>query len=411
MENHAMMVQSRADVILLMAAIAAIGLPAGLAGQGRVSFEGQGGISMPTGRLADVVDPGPNAGVQLAYRVSPRVALNLDGDVDLFSGVRLDSEIRAPDMRLWRYGGGLSADLLPSSRWSLVTSAGAGVTRFSSDEFTVQGSTEEQRFRHTYFTSNAGLKLGYALGPRVTTYVGARGVWSAVDETDSEALAALDPTRLRPFGSSVTVPVTVGVNVKTGGARKRQVAEAPTPSRTAASDNGDRERRETEARRLCEEAEAALEAGDLERARALYRRAKAEYPGTLCGNAADAQLEKVTAVETIRERIHFEYDRYRITDEAAAVLQRKAETLRKHPQLRLTIEGHCDERGSLEYNQALGKKRAEATVRHLVALGLPESMFRTVSFGKERPMIDQSSEWGWSQNRRSEFVIQNLGAL
>lgn len=410
MNDRTRMVETRPGLVLLTIAMAAICMPAGLAGQGRVSLEGQGGISLPTGRLADLVEAGPNAGLQLAYRVSPRVALNLDGDVDLLNGVRLDPELRAPDLRLWRYGGGLSADLLPRGRWSLVTSAGAGVTRFSSDEFTPPGSTE-QKFQHTYFTSNAGLKLGYALGPRVTTYVGARGVWAAADETDSEALAALDPARLRPFGSSVTVPVTVGLNVKTGGARKQRAAQAAVPTRTAASDNGDRERRETEARRLCEQAEAALEAGDLERARTLYRRAKAEYPGTLCGDAADAQLEKVAAVETIRERVHFEFDRYRITDEGAAVLQRKAEVLRKHPQLRLTIEGHCDERGSLEYNQALGKKRAEATVRYLVSLGLPQEMFRTVSFGKERPLIDQSNEWGWGQNRRSEFVIQNLGAL
>ena len=398
--------------MLLAAVIAVAGGTTELAGQGKVSFEGQGGVALPAGRLADFVDPGLNTGLGLTYQLSPRVALVVDGGVDVLNGVVLGGQARAPDMRLWRYGGGVAANVLPVGRWSLVTSLGAGATRFSSDEFSPPGTAEPRTFEHTYFTSNAGLKLGYGLGSRITTYVGARGVWAAASQSDTEALAELDPASLRPFGSAITVPVTVGLNLRTGGARRPARAAAPRgQERVATAAAVDRERLEADSRKLCEEAEAALERGELERARALYRRAKAEYPGTLCADAADVQLEKVAAIQVIGERVHFEYDRSRITDAGAAVLQRKAAVLKRYPQLRLTIEGHCDERGSVEYNQALGLRRADASARYLVALGLPETMFETVTYGKDRPLAAGSGEGVWSRNRRSEFVVRNLGAM
>lgn len=172
-------------------------------------------------------------------------------------------------------------------------------------------------------------------------------------------------------------------------------------------------RREAAAAQLCRDAEAAIAAGNYERARQLYLQAKNEYPGTTCANSADAQLAKLDDIRTIQERIHFAFDRSNIDDQAAAVLQRKAEVLRKYPSLQITIEGHCDEAGSLEYNQALGQRRAESTKRYLTGLGISESAFRTVSYGEERPI--QPGAFGPGDagriNRRSEFVIQNPGAL
>ena len=109
--------------------------------------------------------------------------------------------------------------------------------------------------------------------------------------------------------------------------------------------------------------------------------------------------------------MHFEFDRSRITDEAAAILQRKADVLRAHPDLQIAIEGHCDERGSLEYNMALGQRRAQSAMQYLVSLGISADMFSTVSFGEERPIAQGSNEGAWAQNRRSEFVIGNLDAL
>lgn len=182
----------------------------------------------------------------------------------------------------------------------------------------------------------------------------------------------------------------------------------PVPDTTAiapADTGSDAARREAEANRLCERAMAAMEAGDYATARELLRQVVREYPGTECASVAPERIERANALEAITARIHFEFDRSRITDDAAAVLQRKAEALRSYPDLTITIEGHCDERGSLEYNQALGLRRAESAKNYLVDLGLDAARFRTVSYGEERPAAMGSNETAWATNRRAEFVI------
>lgn len=170
-------------------------------------------------------------------------------------------------------------------------------------------------------------------------------------------------------------------------------------------------RREAEANRLCERALAAIEAGNFDVARDLYRQVQREYPGTTCAGTADAALTRIESLEAIVARVHFEFDKSRITDEAAEVLQRKADALRAHPGVTLTIEGHCDERGSLEYNMALGMRRAESVQRYLGSLGLDTSRFRTVSFGEERPLVPESNEAAWAMNRRGEFIVVDPGDL
>ncbi len=165
------------------------------------------------------------------------------------------------------------------------------------------------------------------------------------------------------------------------------------------------------AARLCREADAAMAAGNYDRAMSLYTQATRDYAGTDCAEHAAGQLALIEAITVIRERVHFDFDKYNIRDDASEVLQRKAEVLRQHPDARLTIEGHCDERGSLEYNQALGQRRADSIVRYLVSLGLSEDMFQTVSYGKERPIAQGSNEDAWQANRRGEFVIEDVGSL
>jgi peptidoglycan-associated lipoprotein len=170
-------------------------------------------------------------------------------------------------------------------------------------------------------------------------------------------------------------------------------------------------RLEAESARLCDRALAALEAGNFDTARELLRQAQRDYPGTECALSAAATIDRVDALEAITARVHFEFDKSDITDEAAAVLQLKADALRQHPGVTLTIEGHCDERGSLEYNLALGMRRADAAMRYLVSLGLDADRFRTVSYGEERPLVNMSNESAWAQNRRDEFVMVNMGDL
>jgi len=168
---------------------------------------------------------------------------------------------------------------------------------------------------------------------------------------------------------------------------------------------------EAAAARLCREAASAMAAGNYDRARMMYEQALRDYSGTECADTAGGQIALIDAMMVIRERVHFDFDKYNIRDDAAAVLAAKAEVLQQYPGVKLTIEGHCDERGSIEYNLALGQRRADSTVKYLVSLGLAEDMFNTVSYGKERPVAQGSNEEAWQINRRSEFVIENLDAL
>ncbi len=169
--------------------------------------------------------------------------------------------------------------------------------------------------------------------------------------------------------------------------------------------------REAAAMQLCQQASEAIAAGDVNRARSLVQQINRDYAGTECAGLTAGISAKVDAITVLRERVHFEFDKSRITDEAAATLQRKADVLRAHPDLRIAIEGHCDERGSLEYNMALGQRRAQSTMQYLVNLGLTGDTFSTVSYGEERPAAQGDNEGAWAQNRRAEFVIGNLDAL
>jgi len=168
---------------------------------------------------------------------------------------------------------------------------------------------------------------------------------------------------------------------------------------------------EAAAMQLCEQAAEAVAAGDVNRARSLVQEINRDYAGTECANMVAGITAKIDAIVVLRERVNFEFDRSRITDEAAAILQRKADVLRAHPDLRIAIEGHCDERGSLEYNMALGQRRAQSTLQYLTGLGISGDMFTTVSYGEERPVAQGANEGAWAQNRRAEFVIGNVDAL
>jgi len=108
---------------------------------------------------------------------------------------------------------------------------------------------------------------------------------------------------------------------------------------------------------------------------------------------------------TAGDRVFFAYDRADISPEAQQILTRQAEWLRRYPNTSITIEGHCDERGTREYNLALGERRAQAAKNVLVALGIPASRITTISYGKERPAVPGSSEEAYAQNRRAVTTI------
>ncbi|HWA44730.1 MAG TPA: peptidoglycan-associated lipoprotein Pal [Hypericibacter adhaerens] len=109
-------------------------------------------------------------------------------------------------------------------------------------------------------------------------------------------------------------------------------------------------------------------------------------------------------VQNVGDRVFFSYDRYDLTPEAQATLQKQAAWLKSYPQATVVVEGHCDERGTREYNLALGERRAASVANYLVALGIDANRIQTISYGKERPAVDGHDETAWAQNRRGVTV-------
>jgi peptidoglycan-associated lipoprotein len=109
--------------------------------------------------------------------------------------------------------------------------------------------------------------------------------------------------------------------------------------------------------------------------------------------------------KNVGDRIFFATDKVDISAEGRKTLERQAQWLRRYPNVTVTIEGHCDERGTREYNLALGARRASAAKQALVALGIPANRIQTISYGKERPAVVGSNEAAWAQNRRAVTVV------
>ncbi|NYT42635.1 peptidoglycan-associated lipoprotein Pal [Sphingomonas sp. R-74633] len=118
-----------------------------------------------------------------------------------------------------------------------------------------------------------------------------------------------------------------------------------------------------------------------------------------------APLNEQFRREVASDTIHFSFDQYDIDPEARAILDSQAQWLSSHPNTRVTIEGHCDERGTREYNLALGDRRANATKNYLASRGISPARITTISYGKERPIALGSDDASWSQNRRAVTIV------
>ena len=132
---------------------------------------------------------------------------------------------------------------------------------------------------------------------------------------------------------------------------------------------------------------------------------------TSASTAADSEssysydTDLKTALIKVGDRVLFGYDSSELDDEDRSVLDNQAEFLNQNPSLQVTIEGHCDERGTREYNLALGEKRASSVKDYLTSLGINSDRISVVSYGKERPQVLGSNKAAWSMNRRSVTTI------
>jgi peptidoglycan-associated lipoprotein len=131
--------------------------------------------------------------------------------------------------------------------------------------------------------------------------------------------------------------------------------------------------------------------------------------------AAQEAAEKAKKLATEKEAailkelqmpdIHFDFDKYNLKLDAETILKAGAQAYQKYPDYKLVIEGNCDERGTVEYNLALGQKRADEAAKYLIDLGIGQERIKTISYGKERPLDPEHNETAWAKNRRDHFVV------
>ena len=171
---------------------------------------------------------------------------------------------------------------------------------------------------------------------------------------------------------------------------KSKISSEPVTTTTA---------EEEAARRAAEEARQR----ELARQKALAEENLAEE--SLSSRMASEQ-EQADMDRLENEDIYFDFDSIQLTPEAQEILTKKGQWLRENPTARVIIEGHCDNRGTNEYNLALGEGRAQSARTFLMDLGIDISRLDTISYGEERPLDPQQTESAWEKNRRAHFVIE-----
>ncbi len=207
----------------------------------------------------------------------------------------------------------------------------------------------------------------------------------------------------------IALAVCLSATFLTGCAKKATVKETAVVSqeqkpaaKAPAATADDREARERALREQALRDQAAREAA--------YRAAQ-EAADKAAKEAADRAKKDAAAkaAAILKELqiadIRFDYDKYNLKPEAQEILKKGAAAYLKYRDYKLVVEGHCDERGTAEYNLALGEKRAMEAAKYLVDLGIEKDRVKTISYGKEMPLDKGSNEEAWAKNRRAHFVI------
>jgi peptidoglycan-associated lipoprotein len=171
--------------------------------------------------------------------------------------------------------------------------------------------------------------------------------------------------------------------VKEGAAQDQQIAADKAAKDAAAKAEADRLAREQAEREAAER----------------LAREKAE-------KEQSAKVEAAATVEEAVKDIYFDFDKSNIRPDAREILKANADYILKNSTASIIVEGHCDERGTAEYNMALGQRRAQEAKKYLVNLGVKGSAIKTISFGKERPIDPGHDEQAWAKNRRDHFVVK-----
>jgi peptidoglycan-associated lipoprotein len=192
----------------------------------------------------------------------------------------------------------------------------------------------------------------------------------------------------------------------TGCPKKTVIKEEPS---TKKSEEVAREAAREAARIEAERAKEAKEAKEKELARIKEEEAKKaqekkEFEQSLVARKTPGIEGEVFETKLLKD-IHFDFDKYDILQGDAEILKGNAALLVKFPNVKIQIEGHCDERGTVEYNLALGERRANSVRNYMISLGISGNRISIISYGKERPMDPAHNEDAWAKNRRAHSVI------
>jgi len=168
---------------------------------------------------------------------------------------------------------------------------------------------------------------------------------------------------------------------------------AKAEAERVARERAEKEAREREIARMKEE----------EARRALAEKQK-EFEKSLVAKKQPGIEGEIYESKLLKD-IHFDFDRYDIRPKEAEILKENVTVLKKLPNAKIQIEGHCDERGTNEYNLALGERRANSTKNYLISIGIPAPRISTISYGEERPLDPGHNEEAWTKNRRAHTII------
>jgi len=196
----------------------------------------------------------------------------------------------------------------------------------------------------------------------------------------------------------IFIPVVVCFGLFLAGCPKKTVVVSRDQSSLQRSEEAARLEREREAREAKERELARL------REEELKKPTGGELEKSLVTKKEPGIEGEVFETKLLKD-IHFEFDKYDIRRVDEEILKENAVLLKKNPKMKVQIEGHCDERGTVEYNLALGERRASNTKKFLVFLGIPSDRISTISYGKERPLDKGHHEEAWARNRRAHVVV------
>jgi peptidoglycan-associated lipoprotein len=204
---------------------------------------------------------------------------------------------------------------------------------------------------------------------------------------------------VRKSPSIIILTLCLGL-VMTGCPKKTVIKEEPSVKKAEESAAAERERAaKAEAERAARERELAkIREEEAKRAK------EKEFEKSLVGKKEPGIAGEVFESKMLKE-IHFDFDKYDIRPGDAEILKENAVLLMKNLSVKIQIEGHCDERGTVEYNLALGERRANSAKRYLSSLGITADRISTISYGKEKPLDPGHNEEAWAKNRRDHFIV------